>query len=124
IAATVHDHTSLVSVLEEGVMIIALFSFRLRPAAHEAFEHTVARMVELVRSMPGFISMDLFRSEDGRTLAVPRFESEEALALWRDHPEHKEAQKRGIEEFFEEYSIDVCSTIRSYGSRRKETLPL
>jgi heme-degrading monooxygenase HmoA len=101
-------------------MIIALFAFRLRPEAHDEFEETVGRMVQLVRSMPGFISMDLFRSEDGRTLAVPRFESEEALIRWRDHPEHKAAQKMGIEHFFEEYSIDVCSTIRSYGSKRIE----
>jgi heme-degrading monooxygenase HmoA len=105
-------------------MIIVLFSFRLRPEVHEEFEHTVTRMMELVRSIPGFISMDLFRSEDGRTLAVPRFESEEALERWRDHPDHKAAQKRGIDEFFEEYSIDVCSTIRSYGSQGKKPTPI
>jgi heme-degrading monooxygenase HmoA len=102
-------------------VIIALFAFRLRPEAHEEFERTVTRMVELVQTVPGFISMDLFRSEDGRTLAVPRFESEEALARWRNHPEHVEAQKNGIAVFFDEYAIDVCSTIRSYGFRRADS---
>ena len=104
-------------------MIIALFSFRLKPTADQGeFGSLVHRMAGLVQSMPGFISMDLFQSEDGRTLAVPRFDSEEALVRWRDHPEHKAAQNRGAE-FFEEYSIDVCTTIRSYGSRKKAEVP-
>jgi heme-degrading monooxygenase HmoA len=75
-------------------------------------------MAELVRGMPGFISMDLFTSEDGRTLAVPRFESEEALLAWRDHPEHVAAQQMGKDAVFEDYWVDVCSTIRSYEFHR------
>ncbi len=27
---------------------------------------------------------------------------------WRDHPEHRAAQRRGIAEFYEEYSIQVA----------------
>jgi hypothetical protein len=45
-------------------------------------------------------------------LAVPRFESEEALAAWRDHPENAATQEQGRDLFFEDYWIDVCSTIR------------
>jgi heme-degrading monooxygenase HmoA len=102
-------------------MILALFAFRLRPDVHEEFEHTVERMVELVRTIPGFISLDLFRAEDGRTLAVPRFESEEALLTWRNHPEHLNAQRQGIDVFFDDYWIDVCSTIRSYEYHRVQS---
>jgi heme-degrading monooxygenase HmoA len=99
-------------------MVLALFAFRVRPEAGEEFHQTVARMAELVQQIPGFISLDLFRSEDGRTLAVPRFESEEALLMWRNHPEHVAAQKKGKAAFFEDYWIDVCSTIRSYEFHR------
>jgi heme-degrading monooxygenase HmoA len=101
-------------------MVLALFSFRVRPEAHTEFEETVHRMVGLVQQVPGFISMDLFRAEDGRTLAVPRFESEEALAAWRDHPEHAAAQQNGRDAFFDDYWIDVCSTIRSYEFHRHD----
>ncbi|HEV8150209.1 MAG TPA: antibiotic biosynthesis monooxygenase family protein [Gemmatimonadales bacterium] len=104
-------------------MILALFAFRLRSEAHAEFERTVARMVELVRTIPGFISLDLFRSEDGRTLAVPRFESEASLLTWRNHPEHLKAQHQGIELFFDDYWIDVCSTIRSYEFHREDRTP-
>jgi heme-degrading monooxygenase HmoA len=101
-------------------MILALFAFRVRPEAQAEFEQTVHLMVERVRAVPGFISMDLFRSEDGRTLAVPRFETEEALAQWRDQPDHKAAQAKGRSTFFEDYWIDVCSTIRSYEFHQAE----
>jgi heme-degrading monooxygenase HmoA len=101
-------------------MILALFSFRVRPETHAEFEGTVARMVALVEEIDGFISMDLFRSEDGRTLAVPRFESEQALEAWRNHPEHAAARERGREVFFEDYWMDVCSTIRSYEFHRRD----
>jgi heme-degrading monooxygenase HmoA len=101
-------------------MILALFAFRLRPEAQAEFEPTVARMTELVRTIPGFISMDLFHADDGRMLAVPRFESEEALEKWRNHPEHLAAQKKGRDAFFEDYWIDVCSTIRSYEFHRQD----
>jgi heme-degrading monooxygenase HmoA len=76
-------------------------------------------MSELVEKTPGFISMDLYRSEDGRTLAVPRFESEAALLAWRDNPEHVAAQKAGKATVFEDYWIDVCSTMRSYEFHRQ-----
>jgi heme-degrading monooxygenase HmoA len=63
--------------------------------------------------------MDLFHSEDGRTLAVPRFESQQALEAWRDHAEHVAVQERGREAFFEDYWMDVCSTIRSHEFHRQ-----
>jgi heme-degrading monooxygenase HmoA len=101
-------------------MVLALFAFRVRPESQAEFQETVHRMVELVQKVPGFISMDMFQSEDGRMLAVPRFESEEALLTWRNHPEHKAAQAKGKAAFFEDYWIDVCSTIRSYEFHRSE----
>jgi heme-degrading monooxygenase HmoA len=99
-------------------MVLALFAFRVRPEAQAEFHELVTRMAALVQKVPGFISMDLFTSEDGRTLAVPRFESEESLLAWRDHPEHAAAQAKGKLAVFEDYWIDVCSTIRSYEFHR------
>jgi heme-degrading monooxygenase HmoA len=99
-------------------MVLALFAFRVRPEVQAEFHQSVERMVELVRHIPGFISMDLFSSQDGRTLALPRFESEEALLAWRNHPEHLAAQTKGKEAYFTDYWIDVCSVIRSYDFHR------
>lgn len=99
-------------------MVVALFCFRVREESRAEFDETVHRMVGLVHQVPGFESMDLFRSEDGRTLAVTRFESEQALASWRNHPEHLVAQAKGRSAYFEDYWIDVCASPRSYEFHR------
>jgi heme-degrading monooxygenase HmoA len=99
-------------------MVLALFAFRVRPEVQAEFHESVTRMAELVHQVPGFVAMDLFSSQDGRTLAVPRFESEEALLAWRNHPEHLAAQAKGRASFFDDYWIDVCSVIRSYDFHR------
>jgi heme-degrading monooxygenase HmoA len=70
-------------------------------------------MVELVTAMPGFVDMDYAEVEGGE-LVIARFESHEALAAWRELPEHKEAQRQGRDRFFAAYRIEVCETVRSY----------
>ncbi len=95
-------------------MVVVVFKITLRPdlpVAH--YEKTGARMVELVSAMPGFIGMDYAQIEGGE-LVIARFESHEALAAWRNLPEHKAAQQLGRERFFAHYRIDVCETVRSY----------
>jgi len=95
-------------------MVIVVFSIKLRAdIAVDEYEAAGARMVELVSAMPGFLGMDYASSENGE-LIVARFESHEALKAWREHPEHRATQKRGREEFFAHYRIEVCDEVRSY----------
>jgi len=47
-----------------------------------------------------------------------KFESEEALEAWRNHPEHVEIQRRGREEFYDYYWVQVCKSVREYEWRR------
>jgi heme-degrading monooxygenase HmoA len=95
-------------------MVIVVFTIKLRPElAVDEYEQAGARMVELVSGMPGFLGME-YASSDGTELIVARFESHEALAAWREHPEHRATQKRGREEFFAHYRIEVCDEVRSY----------
>jgi heme-degrading monooxygenase HmoA len=98
-----------------NAMITIVFRSRLKPDADlTELEALVARMAELAAAMPGFVSYKDYGAEDGETLSLVEFESLESLAAWRDHPEHREAQQRGREEFFAEYHIQVCETLRAY----------
>lgn len=47
--------------------------------------------------MPGFVSYSSSTSADGEDVAVIEFESHETVAAWREHPEHREAQRLGRE---------------------------
>ena len=96
-------------------MIITLFKARPRQGIDQAdYESTFQRMVELASQMPGFIDIEGFGAADGAELAVVRFESEETLLAWKNHPEHVATQQRGRDEFFESYHITVAERVREY----------
>lgn len=94
-------------------MVVVIFRSRLKEGAEADLARVGARMYELASAVPGFISYKDFAAEDGENLSVIEFESLEAVDAWRDHPEHKEAQRRGREEFFSEYQIQVCAPLRN-----------
>ena len=96
-------------------MVIVLIRTQLRPdadiAAHDELD---ARMFELVQTVPGFVSARSYASDDGDRLSLIRFASAAALRVWREHPEHREAQRRGRDEFFAAYDVEVCEVARGY----------
>jgi heme-degrading monooxygenase HmoA len=79
-----------------------------------ALEKIGARMYELATRMPGFISYKDFTAGDGESVSLVEFESAETLLAWREHPEHKEAQRLGREQFFSEYQIQIGTPSRTY----------
>lgn len=70
-------------------------------------------LVEVVSAMPGFVSVDQFRGPGGEVLIMAKFESDAAVAQWREHPEHREAQGRR-DEFYAGYAVQVCTVDREY----------
>jgi heme-degrading monooxygenase HmoA len=96
-------------------MIVVLFSTTPSDDLDvEDFQRTSARMRELVTTIPGFISYNSYPGQDQETVAIVRFDSEEALDAWRSQPEHLQAQEKGRRSYFKEYWIQVCSIVREY----------
>lgn len=93
-------------------MVVVVFRSRLKPGIEKEIERVGARMYELASSMPGFVSYSEYASSDGEGVAIIEFESQEAVAAWREHPEHLQAQAAGRERFFSEYRITVCESVR------------
>lgn len=96
-------------------MVVIVFRTRIKPEAPlEKMAQIGARMYEIASSMPGYMSYKDFTAEDGENVSIVEFESLEALAAWREHPEHKIAQQQGRDEFFSEYHVQVCTPLRDY----------
>ena len=95
-------------------MVVIVFRTRIRKDVEQELEALGARMYQLASEMPGFISYKDFVAPDGECVSIVEFESMESLAAWRDHPEHKEAQRQGRERYFSEYHIQVCAAVRDY----------
>lgn len=97
-------------------MILTIFRNRLISGDREEYDALAARMDKLAASMPGYISHKRFDASDGERVNIIEFESEEAQAAWRNHPEHVEAQRLGREKFYTEYDLKVCELKRSSSS--------
>jgi len=93
-------------------MIVTVFRSRLMPDLREDYVALVERMVEIAASMPGYISHKGFFAEDGERCTIVEFESEEAQRAWRMHPEHREAQRKGRDIYYETYSLQICELKR------------
>jgi heme-degrading monooxygenase HmoA len=93
-------------------MIVTVFRSRLMPGLKEDYVALVDRMMELASRMPGYISHKGFFAEDGERCTIVEFESEEAQRAWRMHPEHRDAQKKGRDIYYETYSLQICELKR------------
>src|SRR5262249_52865080 len=105
----------------EDAMIIIVFRSRLRPGLREEYVALVDRMVELARTMPGYISHKGFFADDGERVTIVEFEHEEGLRAWRTNPEHRAAQKLGREKYYSEYSVQVCTLDRESKFKAADT---
>jgi heme-degrading monooxygenase HmoA len=101
-------------------MIVTVFRSRLLPGVRDEYVALVARMNEIAAAMPGYISHKGFFADDGERVTVVEFESEEAHNAWRMHPEHIEAQRKGHQIYYSEYSVQVCEVVRESKFKRKE----
>ena len=96
-------------------MEVVLFKIRTRDDVDVAeYGAAFLRMMELVQTIPGYVSFDGYTGEDGSELAVAMFEDEGAIEAWRDQPEHVATRKRGKEEFFASYDITIATVSRRY----------
>ena len=94
---------------DEQRQILTVFRNRLRPDNVEQYRVTSARMDDLARAMPGFVDAKTFTADDGERVTIVTFADAESQRAWREHPEHRDAQRAGVEEFYSEYSIQVAA---------------
>jgi heme-degrading monooxygenase HmoA len=98
-------------------VVLTIFRSRLRPGVEAEYSAWAERLEALAERMPGFVSIKTFRADDGERVSLVVFESEQTSQAWRRHPEHLRAQQLGRERFYAEYSVQVATPTRSYGSR-------
>ena len=99
-------------------MIVTVFRSRLMPGLREEYVALVDRMAELASTMPGYISHKGFFADDGERCTIVEFESEEAQRAWRMHPEHRDAQRKAREVYYQDYSVQVCQVVRENRFKR------
>jgi heme-degrading monooxygenase HmoA len=100
--------------------LVTVFRSRLRPDAIDEYQPRAAEMFALAHTMPGLVDVKSFTAEDGERVTLVTFADAESQRAWREHPDHRLAQKEGRDRFYGEYSIQVCecTRVRTFTSGR------
>jgi glutathione S-transferase len=88
-----------------------IFSSQLS-AETGGYSHVATRMVELASSMPGYVSHESARGDDGFGITVSYWDSLEAIANFRANFEHRAAQAAGKRQFYLAYDLRVARVER------------
>ena len=93
-------------------MVLTVFRSRLKAENVEEYYKWAARMSEMAKTMPGYVSHKSFTAEDGERVTIVEFADAQGQEGWRTRLEHVEAQKKGRKEFYTEYKLQVCEVVR------------
>jgi len=94
--------------------VVTIFRSRVRPEAAQEYGRWAERMLRLAEQMPGFRSIRSYSAPDGERVSIIEFDSASAALAWQQHPEHREAQRLGREQFYAEFDVTVCTPLRRY----------
>jgi heme-degrading monooxygenase HmoA len=95
--------------------IAVVFVSRRTTEHDDDYAEMADRMEDLVREQPGFVDIISVRDPVSRIgITVACFEDEASVVAWKHHPEHREAQRRGMADFYEEYDVTVAGILREY----------
>jgi len=85
-----------------------------------AYDAMSSEMADLAKTMPGYIDHVSARDESGFGITVSYWESEEAIANWRNQMDHREARKQGRDHWCKDYCVRVARIERAYEWRKGE----
>jgi heme-degrading monooxygenase HmoA len=95
--------------------VITVFRSRLRADANPQYAEHAAAMSELAPTMPGYVEHKTFTAEDGERLTVATFEDHVSQDAWRLQADHVAAQRAGIAEYYETYTLQVATVDKVSG---------
>jgi heme-degrading monooxygenase HmoA len=87
----------------------------LRTSGDRGYGSMADRMVDLASQQPGFLGVESARTADGLGITVSYWSSEEAIAGWKAHAEHRIAQETGQRVWYSDYQLRVAKVERAYG---------
>ena len=106
-------------------MYVVIFEVQPRPGREQDYLAVAQQLRADLENIDGFISVERFASlyNEGKILSLSFWRDETAVKRWREHMQHREAQRRGREEIFSDYRIRVAAVVRDYGMNERAQAP-
>ena len=107
-------------------MLAVIFELKAHPAHQQRYFELAAELKSFVSEIDGFISIERFQSlaEPDKYLSLSFWESEQAIAQWRNLEKHRSAQKQGREQILDYYRLRVAKVVRDYDIGQSEQRPI
>jgi len=80
------------------------------------YVETAERMLELAAEQPGFLGVESAREDLGITVSY--WSDLESIRRWKQHAEHRMAQKTGIKKWYSSYKTRIALVERDYGKNQ------
>jgi heme-degrading monooxygenase HmoA len=94
-------------------MFLVVFRNRKRADIdYLAYETDAARMLELAKAQPGYISFKSYVADDGEVIALSEWADETSARAWGRVAEHAEVQGRGRARYYASYTLFACADPR------------
>jgi heme-degrading monooxygenase HmoA len=106
-------------------MIAIVFEVQPAPGKRGAYLDWAAELKPELEKIEGFVSVERFESltTPGKLLSLSLWRDEAAVARWRTHAGHREAQAAGRGGLFADYRLRVVGVIRDYGPADRAQAP-
>ncbi|MCG8274244.1 antibiotic biosynthesis monooxygenase [Aquamicrobium sp. NLF2-7] len=106
-------------------MIAVIFEVEPAEGQETLYLDTAAELRPLLDGIEGFISVERFKSltNPSKVLSLSFFESEDAVARWRNTAEHRRAQAMGRGGVFAGYRLRIAHVMRDYGLSDRNQAP-
>ena len=101
--------------LPEPPYYAVIFSSRRNGDDEAGYAAASDRMLELASQQPGYLGAESVRGADGFGITVSYWESEAAIAAWRQHAEHAATRAYGRTHWYQHYELRVAKVERAYG---------
>lgn len=82
----------------------------VRTDVDDNYDEMAARMVELAHEQDGFLGIE--HARDGVGITISYWRDEESIRRWKDHAEHRIAQRNGYEKWYSSFATRVCKVER------------
>lgn len=79
----------------------------------EGYAEMADKMVALAQQQPGFLGVESARNEIGITVSY--WTNLEAIKNWKQNLDHLDAQRKGREKWYENYTVRIALVEREYG---------
>jgi heme-degrading monooxygenase HmoA len=110
---------------EDEHMLAVIFEVEPNPERYDEYLTIAAQLRPELEKIDGFISVERFSSlyNEGKILSLSFWRDERAILAWREHPLHREMQRRGREAIFRDYRLRVANIVRDYGMFERDESP-